>query len=61
MSETEVQYCDGTNGEVKIFKQKCAICWESTSVYAFHQCGPEYVFEICFESLDAKKRKYSVC
>ena len=35
----EANYCNGTSEVVKIFNQKCVICYEIDSVYAFRQCG----------------------
>ena len=34
----ETNYCNGNNEVVKIFKQKCVICYERDIVYAFRQC-----------------------
>ena len=35
----ETNYCNGNNEVVKIFSQKCVICLERDSIYAFRQCG----------------------
>ena len=35
----ETRYLNGNNEVVKIFDQKCAICLERDSIYAFRQCG----------------------
>ena len=35
----ETQYLNGNNEVIKIFNQKCVICLERESVYAFRQCG----------------------
>ena len=35
----ETQYLNGNNEVVKIFNQKCVVCYERDSVYAFRQCG----------------------
>ena len=32
-------YCNGNNEVVKIFNQKCVICYDRESCYAFRQCG----------------------
>ena len=39
----ETQYFNGTNEVVKIFNQKCVICYERESVYAFRQCGHQCI------------------
>ena len=33
------KYTNGNNEVVKIFNQKCVICYERDSVFAFRQCG----------------------
>ena len=43
----ETQYFVGNNEVVKIFNQKCVICYERESVYAFRQCGHQCICEQC--------------
>ena len=35
---------------VKIFNQKCVICYERDSVYAFRLCGHQCLCEQCYEN-----------
>ena len=35
---------------VKIFNQKCVICYEKDSVYSFRQCGHQCTCEVCYQS-----------
>ena len=49
---------NGTNKMVKIFNQKCVICLENDSVYAFRNCGHMCLCENCF---DSKITKCIVC
>ena len=46
----ETQYFNGNNEMVKIFNQKCVICYERDSVYAFRQCGHQCICEKCYQS-----------
>ena len=46
----ETQYFNGTNEVVKIFNQKCVICYERDSVFAFRQCGHQCICEQCYQS-----------
>ena len=46
----ETQYFNGNNEVVKIFNQKCVICFERDSVYAFRQCGHQCICEQCYEN-----------
>ena len=46
----ETQYFNGTNEVVKIFNQKCVICYERDSIYAFRQCGHQCICEQCYQS-----------
>ena len=46
----ETQYFNGNNEVVKIFNQKCVICYERDSVYAFRQCGHQCICEQCYQS-----------
>ena len=43
-------YTNGNNDVVKIFNQKCAFCFERDSVYAFRQCGHQFICEQCYEN-----------
>ena len=45
----EAQYFNGNNEVVKIFNQKCVICYERDSVYAFRQCGHQCICEQCYQ------------
>ena len=46
----ETQYFNGNNKVVKIFNQKCVICYERDSIYAFRQCGHQCICEQCYQS-----------
>ena len=46
----EPSYTNGNNDVVKIFNQKCVICFERDSVYAFRQCGHKCICEQCYEN-----------
>ena len=35
----ETQNVNGNNEVVKVFNQKCVLCYDKDSVYAFRQCG----------------------
>ena len=54
----ENQIYNGTNEIVKIFNQKCVICLDKDSVYAFRNCGHLCLCENCF---DSRITKYIVC
>ena len=41
---------NGNNELVKIFNQKCVICLERESVYAFRQCGHQCICEQCYQN-----------
>ena len=45
----ETRYLNGNNEVVKNFKQKCVICSERDSVYAFRQCGHQCICEQCYQ------------
>ena len=45
----ETQYLNGNNEVVKIFNQKCVICCERDSVYAFRLCGHQCICEQCYQ------------
>ena len=58
----ETQYLNGNNEVVKIFNQKCVICYERDSVYAFRQCGHQCVCENCYQNKgDINVLKCVVC
>ena len=46
----EPSYTNGNNDVVKNFNQKCVICFERDSVYAFRQCGHQCICERCYEN-----------
>ena len=46
----ETQYFNGNNEVVKNFNQKCVICLEKDSVYAFRQCGHQCICEQCYDN-----------
>ena len=46
----ETQYLNGNNEVVKIFNQKCVICLERVSIYAFRQCGHQCICQDCYEN-----------
>ena len=46
----ETIYRNGTNEVVKIFNQKCVLCYERDSVYAFRQCGHQCTCEQCYQN-----------
>ena len=46
----ETQYFNWNNEVVKIFNQKCVICYERDSVYAFRQCGHQCICENCYQN-----------
>ena len=46
----ETIYTNGNNEMVKIFYQKCVICLERDSVYAFRQCGQQCKCEQCYRN-----------
>ena len=43
----ETQYLNGNNQVVKIFNQKCVLCYKRDSDYAFRQCGHQCICEEC--------------
>ena len=45
----EADFTNGNNKVVKIFIQKCVICLERGSVYAFRQCGHQCTCEQCYQ------------
>ena len=46
----ETNYCKGNNEVVKTFSQKCVICLEKDSFYAFRQCGYQCICEQCYQN-----------
>ena len=46
----ETQYLNGSIEVVKIFKEKCVICCERDSVYAFRQCGHQCICKQCYQN-----------
>ena len=48
--EVETIYCNGNNKVVKIFNQKCVICYERDSVYALRQCGHQCICDVCYQN-----------
>ena len=46
----ETNYCNGNNEVVKSVNQKCVICYERDSDYAFRQCGHQCVCKQCYQN-----------
>ena len=46
----EEEFYNGTNEMVKIFNQKCVLCSEKDTIYAFRKCGYLCLCENCFDS-----------
>ena len=46
----ELEYTNGDNKIVKVFNQKCVICFEKDSEYIFKQCGHQCICEQCYQS-----------
>ena len=46
----ETQYFNGNNEMVKILNQKCVICYDKDSVYAFRQCGHQCICEQVYQN-----------
>ena len=46
----ETQKINGNKEVVKIFNQKCVICYENDSVYTFRQCGHQCICEQCYQN-----------
>ena len=58
----ETNYCKGNNQVVEIFNQKCDVCYERDSVYAFRQCGHQCICEQRYHYKgDIVKLKCVVC
>ena len=43
-------YLNGDNEVVKIFNEKCVICLERDSIYAFRECGHQCICQQCYEN-----------
>ena len=43
-------YLSGDNEVVKIFNEKCVICLERDSIYAFRECGHQCICQQCYEN-----------
>ena len=46
----ELEYTNGDNKIVKVFNQKCVICFEGDSEYMFKQCGHQCNCEQCYQN-----------
>ena len=46
----ELEYTNGDNKIVKVFNQKCVICFEGDSEYIFKQCGHQCICEQCYQN-----------
>ena len=46
-----MEYHIGNDEMVKIFNQKCVICLESPSIYAFCLCGHQFILENFFKKV----------
>ena len=46
----ETTYTSGNKEMVKIFSQKCVVCLERDSDYAFRQCGQQGICERCYRN-----------
>ena len=58
----ETSYTNGNNEVVKIFNQKCVICLETDSDYAFRQFGHQCICEQCYQNKSGIDRlKCVVC
>ena len=62
-AEIKLEYCNGTDDIVNIWKQKRFGCFENPSVYAFRECylqgTCEKFFASCFEAADATQSVYT--
>ena len=43
-------YLNGDNEVVEIFNEKCVICLERDSIYAFRKCGHQCICQQCYET-----------
>ena len=58
----ETQYLNGNKEVVKLFNQKCVICLERDSDYAFRQCDHQCICEQCNQNRgDFDKLKCVIC
>ena len=48
----ELENTNGNNKIVKVFNQKCVICFEGDSEYIFKQCGHQCICEQCYQNKD---------
>ena len=46
----ETTCLNGNNEVVKIFDEKCVICLDRDSIYAFRECGHQCIFQQCYEN-----------
>ena len=46
----EQEYTVGTNEVVRIYNQKCVICFERDSEYIFKQCGHQCICQDCYQN-----------
>ena len=46
---------------VKVFNQKCAVCFGNLSVYAFRQCGHQCICKECWTNSNVEMSKSVVC
>ena len=46
----KTNYCNRDNEVVITFNQKCVLCYERDSVFAFRQCGHQCVCEQCHQN-----------
>ena len=58
----QTQCLNGNNEVVENFNQKCVLCLERDSDYAFRQCGPQCICEQCYQNRgDIDTLKSVVC
>ena len=46
----ETTCLNGNNEVVKIFNEKCVICLDRDSIYAFRECGHQCICQQCYEN-----------
>ena len=56
--ENEEESCDGSNEIVRISNQKCVICLEQPSVYAFRESGHQCLCQNSKNSLGLKQKTF---
>ena len=44
----DTNYTDGNIEVVKLFNQKCVLCYERDRVYALRRCGHQCICEDCY-------------